>query len=111
MPEVPKFQFSLGANYAIELSNDWTMTPGADLAYMGKRDSYFASDPFNVPLDAYALVNAQVEFKKGPWTATAFLRNVGNKRAQISVINETANPHALITVRPRTIGVSFKRTF
>ena len=111
IPEVPKFQFSLGANYAIELSNDWTMTPGADLAYMGKRDSYFASDPFNVPLDAYALVNAQVEFKKGPWTATAFLRNVGNKRAQISVINETANPHALITVRPRTIGVSFKRTF
>jgi len=39
------------------------------------------------------------------------VRNVGDERAQISGINTAQDPHALLTVRPRTVGVSFTRTF
>jgi iron complex outermembrane recepter protein len=42
---------------------------------------------------------------------TAFARNLTNKRAQISAINSTQDPDALLTVQPRTIGVTLTRTF
>jgi iron complex outermembrane receptor protein len=47
----------------------------------------------------------------GPWTITAFGRNVTNKRAQISAINSTQDPDALLTVQPRTIGLTLTRKF
>jgi hypothetical protein len=42
---------------------------------------------------------------------TAFARNLTDKRAQISAINSTQDPDALLTVQPRTIGVTATRKF
>ena len=48
---------------------------------------------------------------KGPWSVTAFARNLTNKRAQISAINSSQDPDALLTVQPRTIGLDATRKF
>ena len=40
-----------------------------------------------------------------------FAHNVSNERAQVSAINSSQDPHALLTVQPRTIGLSVTRKF
>jgi hypothetical protein len=42
---------------------------------------------------------------------TAFAKNVTDKRAQISAINSTQDPDALLTVQPRTVGIKVTRKF
>jgi outer membrane receptor protein involved in Fe transport len=47
----------------------------------------------------------------GPWSVTAFARNLTDKRAQISAINSTQDPNALLTVQPRTLGAELTYKF
>ena len=44
-------------------------------------------------------------------TANKFARNLTDKRAQVSAINSSQDPDALLTVRPRTVGVNLTRKF
>jgi iron complex outermembrane receptor protein len=82
-----------------------------DATYRDAEDSYFSSNSFNLPLAAYTLVGLRMGVIEGPWSVTGFARNLTNKRAQISAINSTQDPDALLTVQPRTIGVTLTRTF
>ena len=111
IPDVPKVQFSLGLNYTRPIYNDWSGMVATDINYRGSENSYFASNPFNIPLASYTLLNLRFGVLNGPWTVTAFARNLTDKRAQISAINSSQDPEALLTVRPRTIGLTINRTF
>ncbi len=111
LPDVARFQSALGLNYTAPIAADWTGTLAADITYRDKADVYFSGNPFNFELNAYTLVNLRAQVSTGPWTETLFVRNVGDERPQISGINSAQDPHALLTVQPRTVGVSFTRTF
>ena len=112
IPNVPKFQFSLGLNYTRPIAGDWEGMGAVDVQYRDSVDAYFASNKdFNLRLDSYALLNLRAGLINGPWSITAFARNLTNKRAQVSAINSTQDPNALLTVRPRTIGLTLTRKF
>lgn len=111
LPDVARFQCFLGLNYTTPIAADWTGTLAADITYRDKANVYFSGNPFNFELNAFTLVNLRAQASTGPWTATLYVNNVGDERAQISGINSTQDPHALLTVRPRTVGVWFTRTF
>ncbi|HEV2362951.1 MAG TPA: TonB-dependent receptor [Caulobacteraceae bacterium] len=113
LPDVAPFQFALGLTYAapLALPGNWTGTLGADITYRGRANAYFAANPFNITLDPYTLLNLRAGVSNGTWTATAFLDNVSDARAQISAINSPQDPHALLTVRPRTVGLRITRNF
>jgi len=111
IPNVPKFQFSVNVKYQAPLSNGWDGMVAADVTYRDGVDSYFSSNAFNLPLDSYTLVGLRMGLIHGPWSVTAFARNLTDERAQVSAINSTQDPDALLTVRPRTIGLSLTRTF
>jgi iron complex outermembrane recepter protein len=111
IPEVPKFSGSLGAAYSHIIGPDLRATAGADLSYRGREDTYFASNPENWPLHSYILTNLRAGLDGGPWSVTAFVRNVTNKRAEVSGVNTPSDPYSLITVRPRTVGISVTRKF
>jgi iron complex outermembrane recepter protein len=120
---VPRFQANLGLNYTRPLSNGWEGMAATDITFRGRENSYFASavygtDPVtgnklyeNVPLSPYTLVNLRLGVIKDLWNVTAFVRNLTNKRAEVSAINSTQDPNALLTVQPRTIGLSVTRKF
>ena len=83
-----------------------------DVSYRGRREHLFRlRHPFNIPLPAYTLVGLRAGVSTGPWTVMAFVHNLTDERAQISAINSTQDPDALLTVQPRTVGVSLTRTF
>jgi iron complex outermembrane receptor protein len=111
IPNVPKFQLNFGLNYRAPIANNWEGTLGTDVTYRDAVDSYFSSNSFNLPLAPYTLLGVRAGLINGPWSVTAFARNLTNKRAQISAINSTQDPDALLTVQPRTIGLTLTRKF
>ena len=111
IPNVPKFQYSFNLNYTRPIQGDWQGVVAADLTHRGAMNAYFASNPFNLPLASYTLVGLRLGLINGPWSVTAFARNLTDKRAQVSAINSSQDPHALLTVQPRTIGITATRKF
>ncbi len=110
---VPPFQANISLDYTRPITDslDWTLA--GDITYRDDTNSAtnLADDPFNVHLNAYTLVSLRTALTHGPWTGTLFVRNLGDDRAQISAINSAQDPLALLTVRPRTVGVSLTRKF
>jgi iron complex outermembrane receptor protein len=112
IPNVPKFQFNFGLSYTRPIAGDWEGMLAADLTYRGAVNAYFASNQqFNLRLSPYTLVELRAGLINGPWSLTAFARNLTNKRAEVSAINSDQDPHATLTVRPRTIGVTMTYRF
>jgi len=112
IPNVPKFQFNLGVNYTAPISGTWQGVVAGDVSYRGVVNAYFASNTnFNLPLDSYTLVNLRAGVINGPWSVMAFARNLTDKRAEVSAINSSQDPDALLSVRPRTIGLTATRKF
>jgi outer membrane receptor protein involved in Fe transport len=112
IPNVPKFQFYAALNYTRPISGTWQGVAAADVTYRGSTEAYFRSNSlYNLSLPAYTLVDLRLGVINGPWTANVFVRNLTDERAQVSAINSSQDPHGLLTVQPRTIGVNLTRTF
>jgi iron complex outermembrane receptor protein len=112
IPNVPKFQLDVGLNYTAPISGDWQGVIATDVTYRDAVNAYFASNTaFNIDLAPYTLMNLRVGVINGPWSVTAFARNLTDKRAEVSAINSSQDPDALLTVRPRTIGLTATRKF
>jgi outer membrane receptor protein involved in Fe transport len=112
IPNVPKFQFDAGLNYTRPIVGDWQGMLAADVTYRGAVNAYFASNQkFNLRLSPYTLVGLRAGVINGPWSMTAFARNLTNRRAEVSAINSDQDPDALLTVRPRTVGLAVTRRF
>jgi outer membrane receptor protein involved in Fe transport len=112
IPNVPKFQLNLGLNYTAPLTGSWQGVAAADVTYRDAENAYFASNAqYNIDLAPYTLLNLRFGVINGPWTANLFARNLTDKRAEVSAINSSQDPDALLTVRPRTVGVNLTRKF
>jgi len=111
IPNVPRTQASLSLNYTRPIQNDWEGVAAADVTDRGAVNSYFASNAFNIPLASYTTVGLRLGLIKDQWSFTAFARNLTDKRAEVSAINSSQDPHALLTIQPRTIGLSVTRKF
>jgi iron complex outermembrane receptor protein len=111
IPNVPKYELNLGLSYRRPIANGWDGMVAADATYRDAENSYFPSNSFNIPLAPYTLVGLRLGVIEGPWSVTAFARNLTNKRAQVSAINSSQDPDALLTVQPRTIGLTLTRKF
>jgi iron complex outermembrane receptor protein len=111
IPNVPRFQANLGLNYTRPIMLDWEGVAALDVTYRGAENSYFASNAFNIPLASYTLLGLRLGAIKDQWSFTAFARNLTNRRAQVSAINSSQDPDALLTIQPRTIGLSVTRKF
>ncbi len=118
LPNVPRIQFNAALSYKFPVSSEANLDLIADVNYRGSTDTQFRTSPaltvpngFNIPLAAYTLVNLRAAFDWHDWTATLFAKNLTDKRAQVDGIAAAQDPYGLITVRPRTIGVSVTRKF
>jgi outer membrane receptor protein involved in Fe transport len=75
-------------------------------------DAYFASNlTYNLKLPSYTIVDLRLGLINGPWSVNLFARNLTDERAQVSAINSSQDPHGLLTVQPRTIGINATRKF
>ena len=112
IPNVPDFQIGASAQYRWLVSG--AMEASARLAYSYTDDRLTQpNDPVaNVPLDSYSLVNARLGLETDSWNVALFAKNLLDEEdAAVDGINTNQDPRAIITVRPRTIGLQFQYRF
>ncbi|GAA0426862.1 TonB-dependent receptor [Cocleimonas flava] len=108
----PNYQYSLGAEYSITPK----LTAGVTLE--GK-DGFYFSDRHNARAKAYSLINANLSYKKGDWTATLWGRNLTDKDYDVrgfgSFGNNPGNGYITETYtqkgEPRTVGLTVSLDF
>lgn len=112
IPNVPHWQGNASLSYSFPLTDDFQETLRADLLYRDRTKTQFNTlSPFLVRLHSYALLNLRATAHSRLWSISAYLNNAFDKRAQIDAIASTQDPLALLTVRPRTVGLAVTRNF
>ena len=112
IPNVPDFQIGASAQYRWLVSG--AMEAAARLSYSYTDDRLTQpNDPaVNVPLDSYSLVNARLGLENDSWNVALFAKNLLDEEdAAIDGINSNQDPRAIVTVRPRTIGLQLQYRF
>ncbi len=110
--QAPNYQYSLGAEYAVSPK----LTAGVTLE--GK-DGFYFSDRHDAKADSYNLVNANLSYKRGDWTATLWGRNLLDKDYDVrgfgSFGNNPGNGYITETYtqkgEPRTVGLTVSLDF
>ncbi len=112
IPNVPDFQFGASGQYT------WPMFQEMDavvrVEYSFRDDTLIApNDPVNnVNLDSFSLVNLKFGLETERWSANLFIKNLLDEdNALFDAINSTQDPRAVLTARPRTIGLALRYAF
>lgn len=116
LPDVPEFSAAANATWTKQLGADRQFYIRGDIQYVGDRISSLG--PAALPLDDYSLVNLRVGIDLGRYSASLFVNNLFDERAQLSRNNfsgvRDGSPITFdrYTINvPRTIGVSLAATF
>jgi iron complex outermembrane receptor protein len=103
----PDFTLSAGAQYAIPLGGDVTLTPRVDYSHTAPVwATLFQNTALRDQLVARDLFNAQLTLDAGSWSLTAFSTNLTDRRDVVSYNNSHRNPAA-----PRQYGLRAKLDF
>ncbi len=109
IPNVPDWQFGAIAEYSWQMFGDKNATIRGDWSFQDDR-IILPNDPANdVPLDSYHLVGLRLGLDADNWTAALFVKNLFDEdNAAFDGINSAQDPRAIITARPRTIGLQLQ---
>lgn len=116
LPDVPEFKGNISARYYTEIGKYTGFIQGT-YAYVGERQSdifKYSSDDHSVDereqMASYSIANMSVGVEADQWTATLYVTNLTDERAELS--KGTAGWDSTETInRPRTVGVSFSYLF
>ncbi|MFH7042284.1 TonB-dependent receptor [Paucibacter sp. JuS9] len=112
----PKWKHNFGVRYNTTVFDDYDISAGLSARYVAKigndrTDSVSESPPLFYP--AYTLYNANIGLYMGDWSATLWVQNIANKRAQVSVqsLGDTIMGTRMIYSTPRTVGLNLSYSF
>ena len=114
IPNVPKFTGNMSVDIMQPINDKIDFIMHASISYHGNSRTTiapFSRDNSAVDLGSYTTANIRAGVELEDWRVAIFVRNVFDTRAQIDAISSSQDPLARITIRPRTIGVSAKRSF
>lgn len=116
LPNSPRLSLTASTDYRLFESGDLTGSIGASWKYLGKRTASFdasLSAPQYV-LPAFSTFDLRASLDTDQWTLDFYLRNLFDKRGQLSATTNFAfagGPARVTVVRPRTIGVVLTTRF
>ncbi|MBQ1500519.1 MAG: TonB-dependent receptor plug domain-containing protein [Sphingomonas sp.] len=103
----PKFTLSAGAQYAIALGGDATLTPRVDYAHIGAVwGTLFQNVARGDRIGARDIVNAQLTLATGPWSIAAYSTNLTDEHYVAAI-----NGNRRLAGAPRQYGLRVSRTF
>jgi len=112
LAEVPPVTLNAALTYSFPVSATATVSLRSDVTYRDASNTQAnTQSQFNVRLASYTLVNLRAGVDWNEWNLTAFAKNLFDKRAQVDAISSQQDPLALITLRPRTVGLQVTRKF
>jgi len=110
LPQAPNYKWSVGAQYEVEMANDWTITPRADLTYTGDSFGNIFNGRIN-KIEGYAQANAQIQLD-GPddrWFVRGFVQNIFDSTAVtgLYVTDQSSGLFTnIFTLEPRRYGIA-----
>lgn len=106
LPNAPTWSGSLIAQYSRPLSQNHTAVLGANYQFVGSRTNGFSANPFQpqYEMEDYSQLDLSAGLETEHYTLTAFVRNVTDEQADLSVAFEPPVVRAT-QLRPRQIGV------
>lgn len=107
IPNTPRVTANLGAQYKIPVTASMNAVFHGDVSYVGSSQTYFSKrSVFYQELASYTLADLRAGLEGEQWTATLFVKNVFDKRAEVDKLYQTDAPLSVFTNRPRTIGIN-----
>ena len=110
LPQAPNYKFSAGAQYTIEMQNDWSIVPRVDLTYTGESfGNIFNGNANKVP--GYTQANAQIQLN-GPeekWFVRGFIQNIFDSNATTGLYVGDQSQGLItniFTLEPRRYGIA-----
>ena len=110
LPQAPNYKFSVGAQYDIEMANDWHLTPRVDLTYTGESFGNIFNGNAN-RIQGYAQANAQIQLD-GPddrWFVRGFIQNIFDSNATTGLYVGDQSQGLItniFTLEPRRYGIA-----
>ncbi len=109
IPNVPDYQFGAVGEYTWQVFGDKEASVRADWSYLDDRITAPNDSSSNIDLDSFHLVGLRAGIETDYWTAALFVRNLFDEdESAYDGINTPQDPRAIVTARPRTIGVQFE---
>jgi outer membrane receptor protein involved in Fe transport len=109
IPYVPKYSFSLGGNYMVEVNKNWLDRIKFHLTYNGFGKHYWHET--NVAYqDYYGLLSHRVGFEKNNITFSFWGKNILNEKYNSFYFQALGNSYAQIG-KPASMGINLKVTF
>ncbi|KQX25102.1 hypothetical protein ASD39_13625 [Sphingomonas sp. Root50] len=107
IPNVPEFTASGFVEDEIPVSDDWTLTPHADLTYYGSSYTDFRQQSVLYRKQGgYSVANLRLTLEGGPYRMSVFANNLFDSYGTQSWVLDAQRPDARVSVQPRTIGIS-----
>lgn len=114
--QVPEITFNATAEYTFPLFTNWEGYVRGDYSHYG--DSLSANNNATTPRvrESFDLLNFRFgAFQTGEWDISLFIKNATNEHANLSdnrsIAAEKPGRPRLVTNRPRSIGVEFRKDF
>jgi outer membrane receptor protein involved in Fe transport len=110
LPQAPNYKWSVGAQYTVEMENDWKLTPRADLVYVGDSFGNIFNGNIN-RIQGYAQANAQIQLD-GPddrWFVRGFVQNIFDSTAitGLYITDQSSGLFTnIFTLEPRRYGIA-----
>jgi len=76
----PEWTYTIGAEYALDISSGMSLTPRINYSYVGPRFTYLAYSAISDRIGSYRLVSALLTLRKGDWYIQAYGTNLADKR-------------------------------
>ncbi len=112
LPFVPKFSGSLNADYVWPISDGLSGLVHLDASYTGGTASQFRpSFVYYEKVPSYTVVGARVGVEGDGWGAYAFAQNLTNSVGPVSITSAAGALDQVVSLTPRTVGVTVRRTF
>ncbi|NQE61638.1 TonB-dependent receptor [Caulobacter sp. RHG1] len=112
LPFVPKFSGSLNADYVWPISDGLSGLIHLDASYTGGTASQFRpSFVYYEKVPSYTVVGARVGVEGDGWGAYAFAQNLTNSVGPVSITSAAGALDQVVSLTPRTVGVTVRRTF
>ena len=105
LPFQPKTTFSAGVQHRFELG-DGSLTPRVDVAHTGSQFTTVYQVPGLDTLESRTIVNANLTWHGGPWTATLYSTNLSDEQYVVAKLSGLR-----VAGAPRQYGLRVMRTF
>ncbi|WP_082602071.1 TonB-dependent receptor [Phenylobacterium sp. Root700] len=114
IPFIPKVTTGLAAQYTWPLTDGLDGLARLDANYVGTSYSEFRpTNAFRQKVSSYTLANVRVGVEAKDWGAYVYVNNITDELAYVTKNQSAISAGTIngVTVRPRTVGVTFNKKF